>query len=204
MRRCLAIPALMILPVMIWVDEPVAAWVATQPARLAGGAAPFPVALVLFGAALAGAATLLARKRPRGLADAVPLPGRTATLVVISAAASLGSACLLKHLIGRTRPSAAGAGSWRFEPLAFDDRFAALPSAHAACVAAIVLSLAVRLPRWRVPLVVGGAAACLHRVLAGAHWPSDVIAGWGLGAAMVLVTQFGLIKRQARLGSRRG
>ncbi|GGD34285.1 hypothetical protein GCM10011335_41670 [Aureimonas glaciei] len=203
----LAVSLLVILPVMVWVDTPVAAWVATQQSRQPGSGAAFSNWLALPGAVLAVAAVLAAlvaptrpgRRRP---ADPAQLPGHTATLVLVSAAASLAAAATLKHLIGRIRPSA-GADAWRFEPMAFDDRFAALPSAQAACVAAIVLGLAMRLPRWRMPLFTAGAAACLARVAAGAHWPSDVVAGWGLGAAMVLVTQLGLVRRQRRPGSRR-
>lgn len=205
-RSCLTLLALMIWPLMIWVDGPVADWVATRAIRLADSTGVFSIMLIGLGAVWVAAAVMVALAvpaRPTRLrsADPLKLSGRTATLVLGSAAASLGAATLLKHLIGRMRPSAPGADAWRFEPLSIDDRFAALPSAQAACVAAIVLSLAVQLPRWRLPLVASGAAACLARVLAGAHWPSDVVAGWVLGAAMVLVTELGLVRRQTRLGS---
>lgn len=123
-------------------------------------------------------------------------------LALLSAAASLAAAGGLRHLIGRIRPSDLGADPSRFDPLAFDDRLAAMPSAPAACIAAISLSLAVSLPRLRLPLVVAAAAAGLACLLAGAPWPNDGMAGWGLGAAMAIVAQVGHARRHRRAGCR--
>ncbi|MEH6717289.1 MAG: phosphatase PAP2 family protein [Aurantimonas endophytica] len=204
-RRSLIVLVLMIIPVMIWVDEPLAEWVATWSVRLASGAAAFSITLASLGVAVAVVAGLMALARPASIQPVTPGPssGRVATLVLVSAAASFGAAGLLKHLIGRIRPSTIGADPWRFEPLAFDDRFAALPSAQAACIAAVALSLATSFPRLRVLLILAGAAACLARVVAGDHWPSDVMAGWALGAAAVIVTRLGFARRQRRLHGRR-
>ena len=191
------------VPVVIWVDKPSAAWVVTRSIQPYGAAA-FWITLGFLGVAIAVVATLMALAGPAGGRFVGPARwnGSTAALAIVAGAASLATAGLLKHLIGRVRPSTDGADPWRFEPLAFDDRFAALPSAQAAFVAAISLSLAMSVPSLRVPLVLGGVAASIARVLAGAHWPSDVMAGWVLGAAIAAVAHLGHARRQRRLAPR--
>ncbi|ORE90340.1 phosphatase PAP2 family protein [Aurantimonas sp. 22II-16-19i] len=190
----------LIVPVTIFADEPLAAWAATLPIRLAESASTLSATLGLFGLAVALVAVLISLA-PQVAGHSVRVVrhhGCTATLVAVSAVASLGSAALLKHVVGRIRPSTQGADPWRFEFMAFDDEFAAWPSVHAAVAAAIVLSLSIQLPHLRRPLLIAGVAACLARVLAGAHWPSDVMSGWALGAAMVAAAQLGLARRRLR------
>jgi len=184
---------------MMWADRPVGRLVGSLPAWLADAVAA--VSLLL---AIAAGLFIVAIALRDGAVRRARL-GQGALLVVGSAAASLASAWLLKHLMGRARPEA-GVDPWSFAPLAFDDSYASLPSAQASCAAAIALSLAIALPRLRGLLVLLGAAVCLARVLVGAHWPSDVMAGWALGAAAVagvsrLMERFARKPDAARPGS---
>jgi undecaprenyl-diphosphatase len=60
-----------------------------------------------------------------------------------------------------------------------------LPSSHAltmACVAGGLLALTGPTPLWALALALS-AATGWARVIAGAHFPSDVLAGWCLGLA---------------------
>lgn len=94
----------------------------------------------------------------------------------------------VKSGVGRVRPELA-------EPVSYASGFA-FPSGH-TMNSAIGLSvlLVVLLPhvpdRWRVPAVVAGAVVALavgsSRVILGVHWASDVVAGWLLSLAWVLV-----------------
>ena len=195
--------AAMTVPAAIFVDAPLAASAAKLPSWLAAGAATVSATLGVLGLAVAVVAVVLSLA-PSVAGHSVRVVRHTASaamLVAVSAAASLASAGLLKHVVGRIRPSTQGADPWRFELMAFDDDFAAWPSVQAAVAAAVVLSVSMRLPRLRLPLLIVGVAACLARVLAGAHWPSDVMSGWALGAAMVAVTQLGLARRRQRRGA---
>lgn len=105
--------------------------------------------------------------------------------------ASLGGAGLsyaLKYLYDRPRPSFVPA-----EALPGDPSF---PSGHSASSAVIYLTLALLLThaldqrRQQVFVVamavVVALAVGVSRLYLGVHWPSDVLAGWALGAAWAL------------------
>ncbi len=55
------------------------------------------------------------------------------------------------------------------------------PSSHAATAAGLAFALTTVYPNGRIIFAVLACLACLQRVLAGAHFPSDVVFGAGLG-----------------------
>jgi membrane-associated phospholipid phosphatase len=60
----------------------------------------------------------------------------------------------------------------------------AMPSGHAACALALLICLALDPRRHRFLVIVAMVLAlgiCWSRIAAGAHWPSDVVVGAGLG-----------------------
>jgi len=94
----------------------------------------------------------------------------------------------LKLLVGRDRPEFP-------DPVYLGDTLSH-PSGHASGIVTLVGLLLVAfvrlLPlRWRVATVLGGVALVfavgLTRIGLGAHYPSDVVAGFALGAGWVLV-----------------
>ncbi|NKQ26368.1 phosphatase PAP2 family protein [Streptomyces galbus] len=121
-----------------------------------------PAGSVLLVGALVAACLLL--RRPRG-----------AVLVVAAASAAVGTATLLKHLVGRTIH---GPGNLSY------------PSGHTAFATALALAVALvvagRLRPGRAAgtaLVLGaslvaGAAMGWAQVALGAHYPTDALGGW--------------------------
>lgn len=112
-----------------------------------------------------------------------------ALLVVIGSAIGLALAPLLKLVFTRTRPPIADhivmVDSWSF------------PSAHSLNSMAVlglltVLAVRERPGRLRRTLIAALGAFLVilvgfSRVYLGVHWPSDVLAGWAVGALWVAV-----------------
>jgi membrane-associated phospholipid phosphatase len=89
----------------------------------------------------------------------------------------------IKQVVRRPRPPVAdrleAISSWSF------------PSSHSAgtmmTAAALALLAGGRWPAWMLAVVVAGMIGW-SRLALGVHWPSDVLAGWGLGLAWAGLT----------------
>ena len=144
---------------------------------------------------LIGAAALLlavAAVDPAGLARRLRARlvavGAMAGFAFASVAGSGLLASLIKNLYGRVRPEhLAGDGVFELHGLAFRAKYAAFPSGHATTAGATAMVLALIFPRWRGPILVAGVVVALTRVALGAHFFSDVAAGFALGACVTLV-----------------
>lgn len=93
------------------------------------------------------------------------------------------AAALLKQTIGRARPRHfAELGAYHFDSWTLDASFASFPSGHATTVGAVTASLALLFPRLRLAALVIAVWVGFTRVVVGAHYPSDVVAGLFFGA----------------------
>jgi undecaprenyl-diphosphatase len=112
----------------------------------------------------------------------------TALLVVVAVGGGIVVSMLAKAGFDRPRPELVSHGA-RVYTTSF-------PSAHSMMAAVVYLTLGALLariqPRLSLRLYLIGLAAVLtisvgfSRVYLGVHWPTDVLAGWALGAAWAL------------------
>ncbi|MEX2479994.1 MAG: phosphatase PAP2 family protein [Gammaproteobacteria bacterium] len=119
---------------------------------------------------------ILRRKQKAALAVLIAVGGG----ILLSTAVKLG--------FDRPRPDLVPHGSYV--------QTASFPSGHSMMSAVVYLTLAVMLarvrPQWRIKTYVLACAVLLtvlvgaSRVYLGVHWPSDVLAGWSIGAAWAL------------------
>ena len=146
------------------------------PAREAG-LGPIALAITHFGdpgvrplLLLATGAVMLWRRRVE--AELVLLAGSVASILLTS---------LLKGQFGRVRPQIV---PWLDLPTN-----ASFPSGHSSNTMAILLLFALLSGGgWRTWLAVGVAVLVgWTRIVLGVHWPSDVLAGWMLGAGVALL-----------------
>ncbi len=91
---------------------------------------------------------------------------------------------LAKQIIGRARPMIAADGGLSFDPFSFDYANASFPSGHATTAGAALVALAFVFRRLRPVVVTAGLVIAFSRVAVGAHFPSDVVVGLCLGAAV--------------------
>ncbi|MFG1478202.1 phosphatase PAP2 family protein [Xanthobacter sp. V4C-4] len=115
---------------------------------------------------------------------------RVGFLVLCVAGAGL-LVTVVKRLIGRARPHVALGlpgpdPQLTFDWLSWRASYASFPSGHATTVFATTVALAALFPRARGPLLALAAVVAATRVLLGAHYPSDVIAGAGVATLFVL------------------
>ncbi len=96
---------------------------------------------------------------------------------------------LVKELTCRGRPSATDAGVFfsRFPCDPMDYAHASFPSGHATTAFALAALLALLYPRWAAGFLALAALIGLSRVVLGAHFPSDVLAGAALGTGVALI-----------------
>ena len=114
-----------------------------------------------------------------------------------SVAAAAIAVNLVKQLIGRARPVLFERDGWlAFDPFNFDYANASFPSGHATTAGAVTMVAMLIFPRFRWPILAFGLLVAISRIVVGAHYPSDTIAGLALGAGMAYALARFLLRRQ--------
>ncbi|AIK86281.1 phospholipid phosphatase [Corynebacterium glutamicum] len=108
---------------------------------------------------------------------------------------AVGLANLISHFLKRAferpRPNTA-------EHLVVETNFS-FPSSHAVGAAACAVAMGYSVNRWwKLTLWVIALLVGLSRLYVGVHWPSDVLAGWAIGAltSVVVFTSWNLLQRR--------
>jgi membrane-associated phospholipid phosphatase len=92
---------------------------------------------------------------------------------------------IFKYLVRRERPNRSLIKGSRKGVPRLGNAWDSFPSGHAVHLGAIAGSLARMLPRpWRPTVWLASGALAASRVVLLAHYPTDVLAGWGLGVLL--------------------
>jgi len=108
---------------------------------------------------------------------------------------------LLKRAIGRARPTHfADWGPFGFSPFNGRASFESFPSGHATTIGALFVALAFLFPRYRYIFAACALWLAITRVMVGAHYPSDVMAGLALGGwfsfmVAIVYSRYGVLFR---------
>jgi membrane-associated phospholipid phosphatase len=116
-----------------------------------------------------------------------------ASYVLISVAVSGLISNVIKRAIGRPRPELFGdQGLFSFNPFVHNSDFESFPSGHATTCGALWTALALLFPPLRWPLLLVGLYLAFTRIFVGAHYPSDVLVGfgWGMWFAFLMAVLF--------------
>ena len=122
-----------------------------------------------------------------------------ASYVLISVALSGLISNIIKRAIGRPRPELFGDhGLFSLNPFMHSSDYESFPSGHATTDGAFWTALALLFPPLRWPFLVIGLYLAFTRVFVGAHYPSDVLVGFGWGmwfafCTAVLFARHGLV-----------
>lgn len=138
--------------------------------------------LTLTGLLFIGAMLIL---RYAGLAEAARTRLRyvatASAFVFLSVALSGIIGNIVKRIIGRARPPLFDAeGAFHFKWFS-GHLYESFPSGHSTTDGAMAMALAVLFPSIRIPVLILGGFLALTRIMVGAHYLSDVIAGYSFG-----------------------
>jgi membrane-associated phospholipid phosphatase len=159
-------------------------------------------------AALVFVGALLARRRGLGARmDAALglLAGRAFFIIAVNAVSGLLSLAI-KMTFGRARPRLYDSfGPFHFDLFSIKSSVLSFPSGHAVTAFATATALAFMAPRAARALIFVAVLIGVSRVVTGAHYPSDVIAGMAIGVATVVFMRRafaarGIVFRERRTG----
>lgn len=112
---------------------------------------------------------------------------------------------IVKHLVGRARPPLLSVdGAFHFQGFVTQNALASFPSGHTTSAFAAAIALGYMRQDWRRGLLAGAVLIGLSRILVGAHFPSDVVAGAALGSIVSLALARSFARRGLAFRTRAG
>ena len=180
-------------------DGRVAVWIATHRFAPLNDLFVWLGSIDRLGAVWVGLALLVSFVLSR---QALPVVG-TAALTAVATLAADGIAIGVKDLTDRPRPFQTHP---QIHPL-YAVHSSSFPSGHAATAFAGAVILSCLLPRARPFFLVFATAIAFSRIYVGVHYPSDVVGGAAVGAAVGLVAaavlRLELLPERTRVVTRR-
>ncbi len=142
--------------------------------------------MLVLSAVLALVAIVVQRKAESpNLASRARVMAERAIFFFVTIATSGITCQMIKHLLGRARPRFLSQfGAYHFVGPSFRSGIDSFPSGHTTTVFAAAVVFSLFKPSWKAGFFAVAVAIGLARILAGAHYPSDVLAGATLGTAM--------------------
>ena len=106
----------------------------------------------------------------------------------------------LKHIIGRPRPNHTNFNSNTiFNFFSTDSAFHSFPSGHSSTIIAVTLIACITIPSLRIFFYICGFLIALSRVVVGAHFITDVVAGAILSIILFKILNFFFKKKYPKL-----
>ena len=106
--------------------------------------------------------------------------GRFIWMLLLAALIAGVASQTLKHWLDMPRP-AVTLGAESFNLIGWELRARAFPSGHATTALVAAVMATWRFPAWKYAIYAVAVLIALSRIVVGAHWPFDVIAGGCLG-----------------------
>ena len=147
-----------------------------------------------------GAFALRHRERNRFTRERLTVLAQRAVFFLLTIAISGIAVQVLKHVIGRARPKLIEQwGTLSLHPFTWPNNYASFPSGHTTSAFAAATALSLMVPPLRWPMFLCAIAIGLSRIVVGAHYPSDVLAGAALGTVVTLLLARNMVRRGLRL-----
>ena len=116
--------------------------------------------------------------------------------IFVTIAASGIAVNVIKPILARSRPfPLVDDGEYGFQFLQLGYYTASFPSGHACTIAALCTAMYLLFPKWKYLWLLLALGVAATRVLCGAHFVSDVIAGLYLGALTTFLLERVFVRR---------
>ncbi|MDP3052211.1 MAG: phosphatase PAP2 family protein [bacterium] len=112
---------------------------------------------------------------------------RELKMIIYAAISVILSRLVITEIIRYFYPVARPFIFYKFTPLLYDSA-SSFPSGHAAFFFALAAIIFIFHKKWGIVYFLGSLIICVSRIMAGIHWPADILGGVvvGIGSAILI------------------